>query len=148
MNRRIGDLLAQRAREAFIGRSAELEVLLSMLDGGPQVVFVHGIAGTGKFTLLEAFAEQARSRGATVVRLDCRGVEPTDHIWAEASAGAGRVGDTGDVTSRFLLTSSGSLILEPSFGWPARVAFLNPLFSTPRSIFHLSASLDMLPKGV
>ena len=53
-----------------------------------------------------------------------------------------------DVTSRFLLTSSGSLILEPSFGWPARVAFLNPLFSTPRSIFHLSASLDMLPKGV
>lgn len=53
-----------------------------------------------------------------------------------------------DVASRFLLTSSGSLILEPSFGWPARVAFLNPLFSTPRSIFHLSASLDMLPKGV
>ena len=67
-----------------------------MLDGGPQVVFVHGIAGIGKFTLLEAFAEQARSRGATVVRLDCRGVEPTDRIWAEASAGAGRVGDTGD----------------------------------------------------
>src|SRR5262245_46141606 len=33
-------------------------------------------------------------------------------------------------------------------GWPARVAFLIPLFSTPRSIFHLSASLDMLPKGV
>jgi len=81
---------------ADIGRSAELEVLLSMLDRGPQVVFVHGIDGIGKFTLLEAFAEQARSRGATVVRLDCRGVEPTDRIWAEASAGAGRVGDTGD----------------------------------------------------
>ena len=78
MNRRIGDLLAQRAREAFIGRSAELEALLSMLDGGPQVVFVHGIAGIGKSTLLEAFAEQARARGATVVRLDCRGIEPTD----------------------------------------------------------------------
>src|SRR5262249_2992038 len=52
MIRRIGDLLAQRAREAFIGRSAELEVLLSVLDGGPQVVFVHGIAGIGKSTLL------------------------------------------------------------------------------------------------
>src|SRR5262245_42692042 len=75
---RIGDLLAQRAREAFIGRSAELEALLSMLDGGPQVVFVHGIAGIGKSTLLEAFAEQARARGATVVRLDCRGMEPTE----------------------------------------------------------------------
>ena len=75
---RIGDLLAQRAREAFIGRSAELEALLSMLDGGPQVVFVHGIAGIGKSTLLEAFAEQARARGATVVRLDCRGIEPTE----------------------------------------------------------------------
>jgi hypothetical protein len=78
MIRRIGDLLAQRAREGFIGRSAELEVLLGMLDGGPQVVFIHGIAGIGKSTLLEAFAEQARSRGATVVRLDCRGIEPTE----------------------------------------------------------------------
>src|SRR5215468_1580009 len=78
MVRRIGDLLAQRAREAFIGRSAELEVLLSILDDGPQVVFVHGIAGIGKSTLLEAFAEQARALGATVVRLDCRGMEPTE----------------------------------------------------------------------
>jgi len=77
MTRRIGDLLAQRAREAFIGRSAELDVLLSMLDSGPQVVFIHGIAGIGKSTLLEAFAEQARTRGATVVRLDCRRMEPT-----------------------------------------------------------------------
>jgi AAA ATPase domain len=78
MIRRIGDLLAQREREAFIGRSAELEVLLSILDEGPQVVFVHGIAGIGKSTLLGAFAEQARARDATVVRLDCRGVEPTE----------------------------------------------------------------------
>jgi hypothetical protein len=78
MTRRIGDLLAQRARESFIGRSAELGVLLGTLDGGAQVVFVHGIAGIGKSTLLETFAEQARARGATVVRLDCRGMEPTE----------------------------------------------------------------------
>src|SRR5262245_33961897 len=78
MIRRIGDLLAQRAKEAFIGRSAELEVLLSMLDGGSQVVFIHGIAGIGKSTLLEAFAEQARAQGAAVVRLDCRGMEPSE----------------------------------------------------------------------
>lgn len=78
MIRSIGDLLVQRARETFIGRSTEMEVLLSILDGGPQVVFVHGIAGIGKSTLLEAFAEQARARCATVVRLDCRRMEPTE----------------------------------------------------------------------
>ena len=38
---------------------------------------MHGIAGVGKSTLLKAFAGEARSRGATVVRIDCRSIEPT-----------------------------------------------------------------------
>lgn len=78
MKSRIGDLLAQRAREEFIGRSAELESLLSILEGEPQVVFIHGIAGIGKSTLIEAFAEKAHYLSSTVIRLDCRGIEPTE----------------------------------------------------------------------
>ena len=84
-------------------------------------------------TLLDVTANDA-------VRLNSTRTRNVDNRWPSATGLA--------VTSRFLVTSSGSLILEPAFGWPARVAFLNPLFSTPRSIFHLSASLDILPKGV
>jgi adenylate kinase len=46
-------------------------------ENGPLVVFVHGLAGVGKSTLLEAFAGDARGLGATVVQVDCRSVEPT-----------------------------------------------------------------------
>src|SRR4029079_4715913 len=58
---------------------AEKAALLQTLEeGGPLVVFVHGIAGVGKSTLLEAFASEARSRGETVVMIDCRSIEPTE----------------------------------------------------------------------
>ncbi len=78
MARRMRDILAQRAIEGFVGRSSELAALLHALEGeGPRVVHVHGIAGVGKSSLLEAFSAQARARGATVVRLDCRTMEPT-----------------------------------------------------------------------
>ncbi len=46
-------------------------------EGGPLVVFVHGIAGIGKSTLVEAFGVEARSAGATVIDLDGRAIEPT-----------------------------------------------------------------------
>src|SRR5262249_46912874 len=35
------------------------------------------IAGSGKSTLLDVFAQRARAAGATVIRLDCKGIEPT-----------------------------------------------------------------------
>ena len=42
------------------------------------MVHLHGIAGSGKSTLLDVFAQRARAAGATVVRLDCRSIEPTE----------------------------------------------------------------------
>ncbi len=79
MARRMRDLLEQRATEAFVGRTGELAALLQTLDAdGPPVVYIHGIGGIGKSSLLEAFATQARSCGAAVVRLDCRTIEPTE----------------------------------------------------------------------
>jgi hypothetical protein len=62
-----------------MGRSDELAILLRALEpDGSSVVHVHGVAGIGKTTLLKAFGELARERGATVVALDSRALEPTD----------------------------------------------------------------------
>ncbi|MCI0441538.1 MAG: ATP-binding protein, partial [Chloroflexi bacterium] len=78
MVKRMGELLAQRASENFVGRAEEMAALLEMLgEGGPLVTQMHGIAGVGKSALLEAFSSRARAQGATVVRLDCRLIEPT-----------------------------------------------------------------------
>ena len=54
-------------------------MLLELVEQNrPLVVAVHGIAGIGKSALLAAFAQDARCRGAAVVRLDCGGFEPTE----------------------------------------------------------------------
>lgn len=78
MVRRVQDVVAQRAAGRFIGRDRELALLSRMLDAGePFIMHVHGIAGIGKSSLLSAFQALARERGATVISLDCRVVEPT-----------------------------------------------------------------------
>lgn len=78
MDRLMRDVLTEHAARSFVGRTQELAVLLQILEGdGPFVVAVHGIAGIGKSALLDAFAVQVRARGAIVVRLDCREMEPT-----------------------------------------------------------------------
>ena len=78
------ELVEERSAE-IVGRAAEKAALLGMLEeGGQLVVFVHGIAGVGKSTLLEAFAGEARDLGATVVRIDCGSIEPTERGFLEA----------------------------------------------------------------
>lgn len=78
MPQKISDLLASQALEGFVGRTTELETLRGTLSrDGARVVHIHGLAGIGKTALLERFAVEARSAGATVIRLDCRDVEPT-----------------------------------------------------------------------
>jgi len=78
VSRTIRELVDERSAE-IVGRAAQKAALLETLEeGGPLVVFVHGIAGVGKSALLEAFAGEARSRGETVVMVDCRSIEPTE----------------------------------------------------------------------
>jgi hypothetical protein len=73
------DVLAQRASENFVGRTDEMDVLLDTLEkDNPIVVHIHGIGGIGKTSLLDAVTHQARERDVTVVRLDCRSLEPTE----------------------------------------------------------------------
>ncbi|HYH91387.1 MAG TPA: ATP-binding protein, partial [Solirubrobacteraceae bacterium] len=77
MTRTFGALLAER-RAALVGRDAELAALATLLDhDGPLVAVVHGVAGSGKSSLLRAFGSVAAERGATVVTVDGRAVEPT-----------------------------------------------------------------------
>jgi len=97
------ELLDRRLAVDFVGRHDELAFLLQTLDqDGPLVVYLHGIAGSGKSTLLDAFTRRARAAGATVVRLDCQAVEPTQPgLLSElALATGGSPGSPQDVAAR------------------------------------------------
>ncbi len=79
MSRTFGALLAER-RAAVVGREAELAALATLFDDdGPLVAVVHGVAGSGKSSLLRVFGTEAAERGASVVAVDGRAVEPTPH---------------------------------------------------------------------
>ena len=84
MARTFGALLAER-RAALVGRDAELDALLGVLDDdGPLAVVVHGVAGSGKSALLRAFRAEAAERGAAVASVDGRAIEPTPQGFAAA----------------------------------------------------------------
>lgn len=81
--------LIEEQAARLVGREDERATLHEVLDSaGPLVVFVHGLAGVGKSTLVQAFAVEARDRGATVLRLDCRAIEPTERGFLAALAAA------------------------------------------------------------
>src|SRR3954469_2598440 len=88
---KLGDILSEHARADFAGREQEVDALFELFEpGGPLVVHVHGVAGIGKSSLVEAFGARARTRGARVVRIDCRAVAPTAEAFlAELSEALG-----------------------------------------------------------
>jgi hypothetical protein len=97
------DLLDRRLAHIFVGRTEELGLLLRTLDAdGPLVVYLYGIAGSGKSTLLEVFAQRARGAGATVIRLDCKDIEPTAKGLLDtlANATGGTTGSAEDIAIR------------------------------------------------
>ncbi|MBI5627457.1 MAG: AAA family ATPase, partial [Candidatus Rokubacteria bacterium] len=78
MSARLANVLETRDNEAFVGRDAEFLALDWLLElPGPRVLHLSGPAGIGKSTLLNAFTARSRDRGATIIRLDCRSVEPS-----------------------------------------------------------------------
>jgi len=78
MMQKLGDIVSERALAAFAGRAREVEALLQLFEqGGPLALYVHGVAGIGKSSLLEVFGARVRATGGRVVRVDCRTVEPT-----------------------------------------------------------------------
>jgi len=96
------DLLAQRTNDTFVGRADELATLLDILGDDPRIVFLHGIAGIGKSTLLEKFAEQARVQGSVVLSLNCQAIEPTERgvLHGLSVAMGGRISTTSRAAER------------------------------------------------
>lgn len=73
------DRINQQAAQNFVGRAPEIAHLLRLLiEQDTPVVFVHGIGGIGKSSLLESFSAQAQTRDAVVIKLDCRTIKPSD----------------------------------------------------------------------
>ena len=64
----------------LLGRETDLGRLLDALgEASPvAVAFLHGIAGIGKSTLLDAWTAAAERQGTRVLRIDARMVEPTE----------------------------------------------------------------------
>ena len=86
---KLGDMVSERAVATFAGRAVELEALLHLFEqGGPLAIYVHGVAGIGKSSLLDVFATRVRKAGGRVVRIDCRTVEPTVHGFLTELSGA------------------------------------------------------------
>jgi len=125
MTQTIRQLIDEQAT-GLIGRDDEMDVLRGVLgEGGPLVVFVHGIAGIGKSALVEAFGVEARAVGATVLRLDCRSIEPTERGFlgalegktggelTSAEAAVSRLGTLGDRVVLVLDTYELLRLLDP-----------------------------------
>jgi hypothetical protein len=86
MATRIADLSRRRGTGRLVGRGEQLAALTALLEPDPPalIAFVHGIAGIGKTALLRAFTVEAEERGARVVELDCRTIEPTERGFLQA----------------------------------------------------------------
>jgi hypothetical protein len=79
--------LLDRQAAQLVGRDRERAALLRLVhEDVPAAVFVHGLAGVGKSTLLAAFAADAREHGAAVVSLDGRAIEPTERGFLDVLA--------------------------------------------------------------
>jgi hypothetical protein len=86
MSLTLGSLLEERTR-TLVGRDRERAALLGLVqEDRPLVAAVHGIAGVGKTSLLQAFAADARAAAAAPVLLDARAFEPTERGFLAAVA--------------------------------------------------------------
>ena len=86
MESTLGALLDRQAAR-LVGRDRERASLLRLArEDVPIAVFVYGLAGVGKSTLVAAFAADARERSAVVVPMDGRTIEPTERGFLDALA--------------------------------------------------------------
>jgi hypothetical protein len=98
----ISSLLDRRASVGFVGREREREILaeLSDRDGSTLLAHLHGIAGVGKSELMKVALADAGANGASVLRLDCRAIEPTERgfmheLNAQLGASSAGIADVG-----------------------------------------------------
>ena len=122
MARTFGALLAER-RGTVVGRDDELAALRSLFEpGGPLVAVVHGVAGSGKSALLRTFRGEAVDRGATVIAVDGRAIEPTPQGFLATGVDAA-LADAGQTVVLFVDSAERLRLLD---GW-LRTTFLPSL---------------------
>jgi ABC-type transport system involved in cytochrome c biogenesis ATPase subunit len=81
-------LLAGRLRH-FVGRSAELELFRAALAGERSdfaVLYVHGVGGIGKTSLLRRLADDATAAGRPVIWVDADMLGSIERLAAAATA--------------------------------------------------------------
>jgi hypothetical protein len=106
---------ARHDEPPLVGRNEELEFLDRVATAPlPSITFVNGIGGIGKSRVLDAFAQRRRVAGATVVRFDCKLVEPTERgFFRELSRTAGgEIASCDDASWRLGKLGSVVLILD------------------------------------
>ncbi|MFJ4411310.1 hypothetical protein [Streptomyces sp. NPDC088910] len=82
-----GYTLAARRRAVFTGRTAELRLLRDLMLSDRRscfVVWLHGMGGFGKSSLLHRFADEAEAHGRTVRTVDMRATAATPEAFLAA----------------------------------------------------------------
>lgn len=93
--------MEHRSSTLIVGRESELAALARVLDAsGPRVLFVYGIAGIGKSSLLTRFRGECEERGVHVVAVDCGAMEPTQAGFIDAVRRATSMQTGDDVLGR------------------------------------------------
>jgi hypothetical protein len=95
MGAETGKTLGHRLRTArersFVGRATERALFRSALDGDDEafaVLYLHGLGGVGKTTLLRQLSDDAREAGRVVIHVDARMISPTPPAFEEEAAAA------------------------------------------------------------
>lgn len=144
MLQHLSDRLSQQATWGFVGRAQEISHLHRMLiEQDTPVVFVHGIGGIGKSSLLAAFAAQVQSQGAVVIRLDCRAIKPSEEGFLQELTAAigGYSADVEQIAQRLSQLGERVILVFDNYEvfrmmdtW-LRQVFIPPLTNNVRVIF-------------
>lgn len=108
----IGQALAQRDRQLFVGREREMAAFSSWLAesvNGPKILSVTGPGGVGKSTLLRAFVRELGISGRSSMFLDGRVVDPSPEGLAAA------LGTRSKNEAIDLLTTTQSVLILDAF---------------------------------
>jgi hypothetical protein len=95
MGSEVGKTLGARLRStrerSFVGRTTERTLFQAALEGGDDafsVLYLHGLGGVGKTTLVRQLSDDAREAGRVVVHVDARMINPTPPAFEEEASAA------------------------------------------------------------